>query len=238
MESVVQVINEVGPFDLIIIDTMAAYFGGDDENNNVQAGNYARELRKLTFLGSKPAVLSLCHPVKGATKGNLLPRGGGAFLNEVDGNLTVWGDGNDQTELHWGGKFRGPNFLPASFKLNVVHPRALVDDKGREMPTVLAEYIEDSEAIVLADDAIRLEDRVMIDINHHAKSSVRERAERIDVSKSTVHRALVALKAKKLVEEVRGSPFELMVTGAGHKALERRGLDRPSNGPVDGFDDV
>jgi hypothetical protein len=29
-----------------------------------------------------------CHPVKNATADNLLPAGGGTFLNEVDGNLT------------------------------------------------------------------------------------------------------------------------------------------------------
>ena len=40
--------DKLGGIDLILIDTSAAYFGGDDENNNAQAGAYARALRKLT----------------------------------------------------------------------------------------------------------------------------------------------------------------------------------------------
>jgi len=32
-----------------------------------------------------------CHPVKNASRDNLLPMGGSAFLNEVDGNLTLAG---------------------------------------------------------------------------------------------------------------------------------------------------
>jgi hypothetical protein len=37
-----------GPFDLVTIDTSAAYFPGDDENKNTQLGDHAREMRKFT----------------------------------------------------------------------------------------------------------------------------------------------------------------------------------------------
>ena len=45
----------------------------------------------------------LCHPVKNAAKDNLLPRGGGQFLNELDANLTLWGGAGqiETTVLHW-----------------------------------------------------------------------------------------------------------------------------------------
>ena len=33
-----------GEFTLIIVDTLAAYYDGDDINNNVQAGNFMRRL--------------------------------------------------------------------------------------------------------------------------------------------------------------------------------------------------
>ena len=77
-----------GPFSLVIVDTSAAYFEGDDENNNVQAGNHARMLRSLidTVEGG-PTILVPAHPTKNATPDNLLPRGGGAFVNEMDTNL-------------------------------------------------------------------------------------------------------------------------------------------------------
>jgi len=37
-----------GPFALVVIDTAAAYYTGQDENDNVQAGSYARLLRQFT----------------------------------------------------------------------------------------------------------------------------------------------------------------------------------------------
>jgi hypothetical protein len=79
-----------GPFSLVIVDTAAAYFTGNDENDNVQAGSYARLLRSFTKeVAGGPTVLVACHPPKNAPPENLLPRGGGAFLNEMDGNLTA-----------------------------------------------------------------------------------------------------------------------------------------------------
>jgi hypothetical protein len=48
--------------------------------------------------------------------------GGSAFLNEVDGNLTLWATAERQMTLHWQGKFRGPEFEPMTFELEV--PRA------------------------------------------------------------------------------------------------------------------
>ena len=79
------------PFVLIVGDTASSFFPGDNENDNVQAGSYARTLRTFTEdCEGQPAVVVLSHPTKGASRGNLLPRGGGAFLNELDGNLVLW----------------------------------------------------------------------------------------------------------------------------------------------------
>ena len=79
--------TEIGGVTLVIVDTSAAYFEGDDENNNTQAGKHARLLRRLTTVSGAPTVLVACHPTKAASNDSLLPRGGGAFLNEMDGNL-------------------------------------------------------------------------------------------------------------------------------------------------------
>ena len=58
---------------VVIVDTSAAYFEGDDENHNVQAGAHARQLRSLVNLPGGPCVLVLCHPVKNASAENLIP---------------------------------------------------------------------------------------------------------------------------------------------------------------------
>jgi hypothetical protein len=46
----------------------------------------------------------------------LFPRGGGAFLAEVDGDLSALTEGPVVT-LRCQGKFRGPNFSSTSFEL-------------------------------------------------------------------------------------------------------------------------
>jgi AAA domain len=76
-----------GPFVLVIVDTSAAYFEGDDENNNVQMGKHARMLRSLAQLPDGPTIIVTCHPTKKADNEDFVPRGGGAFLNEIDTNL-------------------------------------------------------------------------------------------------------------------------------------------------------
>ncbi len=128
---------------LVIVDTAAAYFNGDDSNNNSQQGAYARLLRQLTFLPGKPAVLVNCHPVKNASRDNLLPMGGSAFLNEIDGNLTLWANADRQTTLHWLGKFRGPEFEPITFEMETVTSDRVVDAKGRKMPSVVAKPVSE-----------------------------------------------------------------------------------------------
>jgi hypothetical protein len=66
----------------------------------------------------RPAVVMATHPTKHADATNLLPRGGGGFLNEVDGNLSLWADGDQATTvLSWQGKWRGMTFAPIAFDL-------------------------------------------------------------------------------------------------------------------------
>ena len=84
-------VDKRGGVDFVIIDTSAAYCLKDDENSNPQMGAHARMLRAMTKLPGGPCVLVLCHPIKHATDpSQLVPRGGGAFLAEMDGNLTIW----------------------------------------------------------------------------------------------------------------------------------------------------
>jgi hypothetical protein len=131
-----------GGFSLVIVDTSAAYFPGDDENDNAQMGNHARRLRRLTTLPGKPFVIVCCHPTKNANNENLLPRGGGAFIAEMDGNL-VCIKRDAVVELHWQGKFRGLDFEPIAFQLRSVTAERLKDSKGRPIPSVMADVLSE-----------------------------------------------------------------------------------------------
>lgn len=135
-------VERLGGADAIVVDTSAAYFQGEDENGNTALGKHARDLRALTDLPGKPAVFVACHPTKNADPANLQPRGGGAFIAEVDGNLVLTKDGG-LAKLHWQVKHRGPDFKPLFFALETVTAPGLVDSKGNLVPTVMATGMAD-----------------------------------------------------------------------------------------------
>jgi hypothetical protein len=150
-----------GEASLVIIDTSAAYFLGNEELSNTQMGGYARTLRRLTTLSGKPCVLVLCHPIKYVTDpSQLLPRGGGAYLAEMDGNLTLWRTSDDVVELHYN-KIRGPGFQAMSFKLEPIKSDKLLDQKGRQISTVRAVPISQREEEQHDYKAEEDEDRVL-----------------------------------------------------------------------------
>jgi hypothetical protein len=155
-------IRHNGPVAMIIVDTSAAYFPGNDEINNTQIGDYARLLRRLTTLSSRPCVLVLCHPIKHAQEQNqLLPRGGGAYLAEMDANLTLWKTGDETVELSWT-KLRGPNFEPLTFKLVPIKSPRLVDVDGNPVTTVDAELISSGEEEKIATESRKAQDQVLV----------------------------------------------------------------------------
>jgi hypothetical protein len=130
-------VEGLGGVALIIIDTSPAYSAGDNENDNPQMIAHAQMLYRLKMLPGNPTVLACCHPVKNAAKDNLIPRGGGGFLNALDGNVTSWRDDTIVT-FHHQGKFRGVDFEPLAFELVGITAEKLQDKRGRSIPTVIA----------------------------------------------------------------------------------------------------
>jgi hypothetical protein len=109
-----------------------------------------RRLRALTTILGKPAVVIAAHPIKAATQASLIPYGGGAIVNEVDGNLTLWRVGNTCT-LHWQMKLRGPNFAPVLFRFRNYGCDEVRDNKGRRvvMPLLVPYAERDDERLAL-----------------------------------------------------------------------------------------
>lgn len=231
-------VAQVGHVDLVIIDTSAAYFLSDDENSNTQIGNHARMLRKLTELPGKPCVLVLCHPLKYVQHPDqLLPRGGGAFLAEVDGNLTVWRT-TEMIEVHHN-KMRGPGFEPMSFELDTIGdaPR-LKDAKGRQLPTVRVKPITDSEAEARKSGSRDDEDRVLAVLlkNLDNDMSYAAMAEQLgwffgtgEPAKSRVQRAIDRLEKESKPALVKKNRRKIELTDAGREAARKAALkfDRP-----------
>jgi AAA domain len=160
-----------GNFGLVIVDTGPTFFEGRDENENKQLGDHARLLRDLgEIIPGGPCIIANCHPIKHATADQLLPRGGGAFLAEVDGNLTC-AKTDSAVELHWQGKFRGPDFAPMHFLIKTVTHQDLKDSDGRLIPTVIAEHIGDQAREDIAAAARHDENAVLKLINENAAAT-------------------------------------------------------------------
>jgi hypothetical protein len=166
---------EGGPLALNVIDTSAAYRWDDyGEDDNQGSKEWAQGLRRFTGLPGKPAVVVPVHPTKNARKDLLIPRGGGAFLNEVDGNLTLWAELEaGTTQLHWQGKFRGPSFAPIDLELRKhAHPTwCHRDGKPVEMAVAVpSPKPQDPEAASKPARAVRLTDQETIALRTLDKS--------------------------------------------------------------------
>ncbi|WP_426615729.1 AAA family ATPase [Bradyrhizobium sp. McL0616] len=215
-------VDRIGGADMIVIDTSAAYFNGDDENSNTQLGAHARNLRALTTLAGKPVVFAACHPIKNADLSNLLPRGGGAFIAEVDGNLTL--NKGDTVKMHWQGKHRGPDFEPIHFELKTVTAPSLVDSRGRPVPTVMAEALTKGESVKRADKARTDDDAVLLAIEQGRGASLADLAQNLcwhtpsgDPNRDRVRHAKDRLSRRKLIDVSAHKGGKL--TKRGHEAL-------------------
>jgi hypothetical protein len=200
-------VAERGPLGLLIVDTSAAYFRGDDENSNAQLGAHARMLRSFVGLPGGPSVIVTTHPTKHPDMDNLVPRGGGAFLAEVDGNLVCLRNG-DIVELHWHGKLRGPDFTPIPFKITPGTTSRLTDSRGRPIWTVTARPITEDEQTAAENTARGRQNELMATMQGNPDASLRVLAAAVgwktrksETNVSLVRRTLAALKKEGLVEK-------------------------------------
>lgn len=212
-----------GSASLIIVDTSAAYFLGNEELSNTQMGNYARVLRLLTTLPGGPCVLVLTHPIKHALEpSQLLPRGGGAYLAEMDGNLTLWRTSEDTVELYYN-KMRGPGFQPMSFRLDAIRNESLKDSKGRLITTVKAVPISMTEEEQHERKSADEEDQVlmvMLRMPGDVDGSLSRWATDLgwiteggEPYKKRVERAIIRLHKSKLVTQRRNNKWTLTEEG-------------------------
>ena len=204
----------------MVVDTAAAYFRGDDSNSNVQQGLFAQLLRQLITLPGNPAVVVNCHPVKNATQDNLVPLGGSHFMNEIDGNLTLWADDKTCVFHHHPAKWRGAPFEAIEFELRTVVSDTVKDAKGRHMPSVIAVPITEMGAERRAASAEADENAVMKIIHDCKNASFAEIAKLSGFvlpngmpSKAKVQRVIGRLKDNKMVYNFRGRKYRLTKKG-------------------------
>lgn len=219
----------MGDLALVLVDTSVSFFAGDNENDNQQAYAHARDLRELTMLPGKPAVLVNSHPSASAGKDmsreSCVPRGGSAFLNEIDTNLTVWAEG-ENAEFHWMRKKRGPDFSPILFEYRAIY----IEQHGQKIPTVVAVPISEERERQMRTSRKQDEDRMLYAMLRSPNGTFSEWAYDCGFTvqhgasagqplKVKVARVLERLKDSKLVERTKRDGWVL--TGKGEVEAKR-----------------
>jgi hypothetical protein len=218
MERIRSEVIAFGDVVLVILDTSAALFVGDNENDPIQMLKHALTQRKLTTLPGRPCVVALNHPIKNASNPEqLLPRGGGGYLNETDGNFTLWAHGDRMADFYYAGKFRGPDFEKITFRMVTINTTALLDKRGRILPTVMAQMVTDADLAASEEKLLFQDNRLLAAIRARPEGSIAEWA--VDCGwmlrgkdghpdtpyRSLAHRVLTRLvKDKMLAKEGRG----------------------------------
>lgn len=221
---VAEEMKRIGEFSLIVVDTSAAYFEGNEENSNTQMAAHARMLRSLCEMPGGPCVVIACHPIKNAGEDNLSPRGGGAFLAEVDGNLTAR-KADGAVAVHWQGKFRGPEFAEILFGLRAITNPRLKDSRGSPIPTVISYPMGDDAREEMAAVARTQEDQLLLKLSDTPSASLSDLAGSLGwnlqsgrPNKMKVSRTINKLEAAKLIKRDRDG---ITLTPAGEKAVEK-----------------
>lgn len=199
-------------FKLVIVDTAAAYNFGDNENDNSQAGAYARQLRSLVNMPGGPCVIALCHPTKRAADDDLMPRGGGAFIAEVDGNMAVMKKEGLLAVVPFG-KFRGDTSWSHHYELEKItdHPK-LKDARGRQMASVIARPIASTSVEIKARNGHNEAITLLHAVFDHPGSNATELARHLhwtygkaaEPNVNKVNRLIAGLVTQKLVRETMG----------------------------------
>ena len=208
-EELMELSESVGGFDLVLVDGKTSFFSGDEENDNTQVYAQALELRSLTRLVGLPSVVVLCHPNRAVDSAeSLLPRGGSAFLNELDGNLTAWNSGGVVSLSQ--NKIRGADFEPVKIKLDVFVFPDIKTNFGTPITSVIAKPLDMNESELLEEQAESEENRLLALVNSNPKATLREWATLLGWNDrngqpmvSKVSRNLSQLKADKMVRKVR-----------------------------------
>lgn len=201
-DRIVELIAEIERLgvECVILDTDQAIAGSEDENSNSERIAHAKRVRQLSRAITRPGIIDLCHPPQAAGRIALRPRGGGAFLAEIDGNIGLWRDDTtDVVELFRTLKFRGPEFEPLQFDLQTVAVRSLTDAKGRPITSVVAVPITAADDIAKFDAGQERTLAVLRDLSMVPSCSQRQRADRLGMPRATVQRIIAELADRRAI---------------------------------------
>lgn len=218
-EQVVKALQTLPNLSLWLVDSFQAYFEGEDDSHNIQMLDAAKNFRALSSLHpNRPPGVILAHPIKNPSRDQLMPRGGSSVTNELDGNLTLWRDGDIST-FHWLAKIRGIPFDPMQFEHLLVQPEGMVDSLNRQMSGPILKPVMPERAKDLAKEERRRKIRILALIRENGRITHQEIANRLGntISRATVGRDVRTMIAAKWIKKYAN---RLVLTKEGNEVLE------------------
>ncbi len=220
LDELVDQLEAIEGLRLIVVDTLQAFAVEGQDSDNDAAIKSALQFRTLTLIKQRPAVLVPCHPSgKKEDKANLVPRGGGAFLNEVDGNFSLFKSG-DRLKFFTQGKLRNAPFDPMHWHVGQVEFPELPDAKGRPANMPMITPITQGQMDGARDAEREEHAAVLRHINENPKTSVAKIGDAIGKDKSAAQRIVKKLKDERLIE-LRAGLWQVLPDG--RKWLETYG---------------
>ena len=193
-------LKQIPDLKLVIIDSLQAFFEGDNDNDNSQMVGMAHKLRDLCDIEDRPAMLIIAHPAgKTPNKDNLVPRGGSAFLNEIDGNLTVWSQDASQQTLHHSQKFRGAGFDPMEWVMQIHEFQHLTDVHNTPLKLPVSRPELMTERAKREQDVERILEAFLYAVDAGQPLSVRELATQQGISRWRAEQIIKTAKDEKLI---------------------------------------
>jgi len=193
-------LKQIPDLKLVIIDSLQAFFEGDNDNDNSQMVGMAHKLRDLCDVEDRPAMLIIAHPAgKTPSKDNLVPRGGSAFLNEIDGNLTVWSQDASQQTLHHSQKFRGAGFDPMEWVMQIHEFQHLTDVHNTPLKLPVSRPELMTESAKREQDVERILEAFLYTVDAGQPLSVRELATQQGISRWRAEQIIKTAKDEKLI---------------------------------------
>jgi hypothetical protein len=215
------------PVDLVVIDTASSFYEGDDENSNVQMQAYAQAIRRIsTELPGNPCLLILCHPKLGATKEDMVPRGGSAFSGELDGNVALWKEGDRMYQFYATEKMRSGGFEPINVEIIAFSDPVFDDTDGYPATVPVAQVITEAESDARLDMDQSNKSKVVAWLEGAGEGGARNMdiANGLNLHKATVFNVLKDMvQAKKVRKE--GSLYKLNATKTASTSTTKRKKD-------------
>lgn len=220
------IIEELGVM-AVVVDTDQAISldeAGSEVNNSERMG-HAKRLRELTRCATNPTVIDLCHPNAMADANSLRPRGGGAFLAEIDGNVMLSRVDDVVSVKTDPFKFRGMPW-ELTFRSKMEKCEDIKDTKGRLIPTPYLELMTEEQGAMAKVGRMNIDLEVLKLVHAYPNWTQNEIAAELgwlapvggEPDKSRMSRYLKAMRERKLLGT------GLTIASAGKKLLKDAGI--------------